>query len=273
VILGEPLPPASLRASFHAELPATTVVDEVFILPCRVTNAGDAVFVSAPPNPIQLCYRWFDASGTPVGAGEWIHTPLPHALPPGETANAACRIAAPHVPGTYTLAVTLLQEGIAWFDDLSQASGVRGTVTVEGVHASDIERHYPLTPLQQGMLFNSIADVRPGVEIEQITCAFRETLDPARFRQAWALLVQRHSILRTRFRWRDVEQPRQEVLRDAPLRWEEFDWSQLSAAAGASSWPPRGSKASILPPRHRCASRWFATVRRITAFAGRIITR
>ena len=129
--VGEPLPPASLRAQFDAEIPATTMMDEVFIVRCRVTNAGDAIFVSAPPNPIQFCYRWFDASGALVGAGEWIHTPLPHALPPGESIEAACRIAAPHVPGTFTLAVTLLQEGIAWFDDLSPASGVRGTVTVE----------------------------------------------------------------------------------------------------------------------------------------------
>jgi len=128
--VGEPLRPASLRASFDAEIPAATVVGEVFVLPCRVTNSGDAIFVSAPPNPIQFCYRWFDASGAPVGAGEWIHTPLPHALPPGQTIEAACRIAAPRVPGTYTLAVTLLQEGIAWFDDLSPASGARGTVTV-----------------------------------------------------------------------------------------------------------------------------------------------
>ena len=128
--IGEPLPAASLRASFDAEIPAAIVVDEVFLLPCRVTNTGDAIFVCAAPNPIQFCYRWFDASGAPVGAGEWIHTPLPHALPPGEAVEAAVRIAAPHVPGEHTLAVTLLQEGVAWFDDLSQASGVRGTVVV-----------------------------------------------------------------------------------------------------------------------------------------------
>ena len=128
--VGDPLPPASLRVSFDARIPAATIVDEVFSVRCRVTNEGDAIFVSAPPNPIQFCYRWFDVSGAPVGAGEWIHTPLPHALPPRETVEAAVRIAAPHTPGEYTLAVTLLQEEVAWFDDLSPASGVRGTVVV-----------------------------------------------------------------------------------------------------------------------------------------------
>ena len=128
--VGEPLPLASLRATLEVAIPTTTNVDEIFILPCRVTNAGDAIFVSAPPNPVQLCYRWFDTSGEPVGAGEWIHTPLPHALSPGEEIDAGIRIAAPHIPGAYTLAVTLLQEGVAWFDELSAASGARGVVVV-----------------------------------------------------------------------------------------------------------------------------------------------
>lgn len=128
--VGDPLPPASLRATFEGQIPAATVVDEIIVLPCRVTNRGDAIYVSAPPNPIQFCYRWFDATGAAVGAGEWIHTNLPRALPPGETIEAWVRIAAPHAPGAYTLAVTLLQEGIAWFDDLSPASGIRGTVVV-----------------------------------------------------------------------------------------------------------------------------------------------
>jgi len=128
--VGEPLPASSLRASLDAKIPASMTIDDVVILPCRVTNRGDAIFVSAPPNPIQFCYRWFDASGAPVGAGEWIHTPLPRALPPGESVDGAVRIAAPREPGMYTLAVTLLQEGVAWFDDHSPASGVRGAVVV-----------------------------------------------------------------------------------------------------------------------------------------------
>jgi len=128
--LGEPLAATSLRASLVADIPAARTVDEVFVLPCRVTNLGDAIFVSAPPNPIQFCYRWFDPAGEPVDAGEWIHTPLPRPLPPRVALDASLRIVAPHVPGAYTLAVTLLQEGVAWFDDLEHTNGTRGTVVV-----------------------------------------------------------------------------------------------------------------------------------------------
>jgi len=128
--VGDSLPVSSLRAAFEAKIPPAAFVNEVIVLPCRVSNTGDAIFVSAPPHPIQLCYRWFDSSGLRVGAGEWIHTPLPRALPPGEVIEAAVRIATPPKAGTYTLAVTLLQEGVAWFDDLSPAGGVRGPVVV-----------------------------------------------------------------------------------------------------------------------------------------------
>lgn len=128
--VGEPLPASSLRASLEMEIPVRMTIDDVIILPCIVTNMGDAIFVSAPPNSIQFCYRWFDGSGEPVGAGEWIHTPLPRAIPPGESVEGALRIGAPHEPGIYTLAVTLLQEGVAWFDDHAPASGVRGAVIV-----------------------------------------------------------------------------------------------------------------------------------------------
>jgi len=128
--IGEPLPTVSLRARLDGQLPSVADVDQIFIVNCRATNLGDAIFVSAPPNPVQFCYRWFDAAGAAVSAGQWIHTNLPHALPPGESIEAAIRIAAPHVPGSYTLAVTLLQEGVAWFDDLTPASGIRGTVVV-----------------------------------------------------------------------------------------------------------------------------------------------
>jgi len=128
--VGDPLPSASLCATIEGQIPAGAVVDEIFAVPCRVTNLGDVIFVSAPPNPVQFCYRWFDAAGSPVHAGEWIHTNLPRALPPGETLEAEVRIAAPRVPGEYTLAVTFLQEGIAWFGDLSPSSGVRGTLFV-----------------------------------------------------------------------------------------------------------------------------------------------
>ncbi|MDQ6943515.1 MAG: polysaccharide pyruvyl transferase family protein, partial [Candidatus Eremiobacteraeota bacterium] len=129
--ISEPLPLESLRASIDAEIPSSLSTGETAIVRCAVTNLGDATYVSAPPNPVQLCYRWYDGGGVPHGAGTWIHTALPQPLAPGETVNTAMRVGAPPLPGRYQLAVSLLQESVAWFDDVAPASGARGEVNVE----------------------------------------------------------------------------------------------------------------------------------------------
>jgi amino acid adenylation domain-containing protein len=81
---------------------------------------------------------------------------------------------------------------------------------------------YPLSPLQQGMLFHWIRDPQSGVDLEQIGCTL-DAIDPARFQRAWQSLARRHAALRTRFRWRDVDMPLQEVLDDVPLCVRELD--------------------------------------------------
>jgi hypothetical protein len=126
-----PLPHESLRATIVAEIPRSLRAGEVAVVRCSVTNRGNASYISAPPNPVQLCYRWYDEGGNPRGAGTWIHTALPRALGPGETASAAMRVGAPPLPGSYTLAVTLLQENVAWFDDVDPASRACGEVTID----------------------------------------------------------------------------------------------------------------------------------------------
>jgi|GEM_PF-1023641 len=133
----DPLPLRSLRAAIEADVPRNMHAGETTVVRCAVTNRGDAAYLSAPPNPIELCYRWYDAGNAAVGAGAWLHTPLPQPLSPGKRLSMVARIAAPPTPGTYTLAVTLLQEDVAWFDDLDPASGVRSIVDVEAGGSED----------------------------------------------------------------------------------------------------------------------------------------
>jgi amino acid adenylation domain-containing protein len=95
---------------------------------------------------------------------------------------------------------------------------------------ADIEDAYPLSPLQQGMLFNTLFDPGSGVDIEQLHCGLHEALDVAAYRRAWQRLVERHPVLRTRLRWEDLGEPRQEVLAHVELPWEEQDWSGAEGA-------------------------------------------
>ena len=78
---------------------------------------------------VKLSYHWHDDSGNIVQwEGERTH--LPSDLEPQNSANADMRIFAPFAPGTYTLEITLVLEGIAWFNQKGSAP-VRLPVRVE----------------------------------------------------------------------------------------------------------------------------------------------
>ena len=48
-----------------------------------------------------------------------------------------------------------------------------------------LEDSYPLSPMQQGMLFHALYVAQPGVDVEQMVCAFHEALDIPTFERAW----------------------------------------------------------------------------------------
>ena len=87
--------------------------------------------------------------------------------------------------------------------------------------AADI---YPLSPLQEGLLFHSIAAPSSGVYFRQMRCALRGALDVASFAAACQDLVDRHGILRTAFAWEGLRAPLQVVLRQARLPVALHDW-------------------------------------------------
>ncbi|MET0397898.1 MAG: amino acid adenylation domain-containing protein, partial [Longimicrobiaceae bacterium] len=89
---------------------------------------------------------------------------------------------------------------------------------------------YPLTPLQQGMLFQALLAPAGGVDVEQVVCRLPEAVDPERLRAAWSRVAARHDVLRARFRWTDVPEPVQEVVPGAEPEWARHDWSGLAPA-------------------------------------------
>ena len=91
----------------------------------------------------------------------------------------------------------------------------------------EIVDRYPLSPLQQGMLFHSLRERGSGMYISQAVARY-DNLDCAALRKAWQLVIDRHPVLRTSFYWDDPENPEQFVHRhaDTPLRVE--DWCGMS---------------------------------------------
>ena len=93
-----------------------------------------------------------------------------------------------------------------------------------------IEDAYPLSPLQQGMLFHSLLAQGTGVYIEQLLCDLHEVLDESALRQAWKIVIDRHPVLRTEFRWGDLDEPQQEVQAQVEMPWEQQDWGGIADA-------------------------------------------
>jgi len=122
--ISEPLPPALCRVRLSADLPETIGLGEIVAVTCTIENAGDTFLSSAPPFPVEVCYRWFDGTGAAAGAGTWLHTRLPQILAPGGAVTLVVLIAPPPMSGRFTLRLTLLQEGVVWFDDADPMNAV-----------------------------------------------------------------------------------------------------------------------------------------------------
>jgi amino acid adenylation domain-containing protein len=87
----------------------------------------------------------------------------------------------------------------------------------------NLEDIYPLSPMQQGMLFHTVYERESGTYFEQSVFTLEGKLDVARFERAWQFLINRHPILRSSFMW-DLEKPLQVVHREVAIKIHEQDW-------------------------------------------------
>ena len=92
-----------------------------------------------------------------------------------------------------------------------------------------VEGIYPPSPSQQGMLFHSLYAPESGVYVEQLSCILRGELDIPACEQAWQLVVDRHSALRTAFAWKSTNKTLQVVQRHVAIPLRQEDWRGLPA--------------------------------------------
>ncbi|MFP2933459.1 condensation domain-containing protein, partial [Pyxidicoccus sp. 3LG] len=92
---------------------------------------------------------------------------------------------------------------------------------------TSVEDVYPLSPLQQGLLFHALLATGDGVYFEQLSWAIRSPLDAAALKRAWETVVAHDAVLRTRFVWEGLEEPLQVVQPRVELPWTELDWRNV----------------------------------------------
>jgi amino acid adenylation domain-containing protein len=92
----------------------------------------------------------------------------------------------------------------------------------------DIEAIYPLSPMQQGMLFHTLYQPESRIYFEQFRFTIHGDLNKSAFEQAWQQVVQRHAALRSLFVWKNRKQPVQVVRKQVNLTWINRDLHLLS---------------------------------------------
>ncbi len=91
-----------------------------------------------------------------------------------------------------------------------------------------VEDIYPLTSVQQGMLFHSLYSPGSGIYVTQFSYTLSGPLVLSSWQHAWQQTLARHPVLRTSFQWEGLAQPLQIVWREVELSWHVEDWSGLS---------------------------------------------
>jgi len=98
------------------------------------------------------------------------------------------------------------------------------------LQAGELDDLYPLSPMQQGMLFHSLIDPAGGSYVNQLRVDI-EGLDAGRFLLAWQAVLDRHEVLRSGFL--QGETPLQWVARKAELPLRQLDWRGRADVAQA----------------------------------------
>src|SRR5215218_8358866 len=92
----------------------------------------------------------------------------------------------------------------------------------------NIEDAYPLSSLQEGLLFHGLYAPEEGAYVRQLGCKMRD-VDVFAARRAWQKIIDRHPAFRTAFVWKKVAKPLQVVQRRVELPFQIEDWRGLSS--------------------------------------------
>ncbi len=106
----------------------------------------------------------------------------------------------------------------------------------------DVEEHTP-TPLQEGLLFHALYAEGTPVYVSQLACRIDGPLDPERLREAWRVVLRRHSALRTAF----VLGPHARVVAEVDVPLTIVDASRADVDRLAQAERARGFDPALAP--------------------------
>lgn len=104
-------------AAYQLNAAGQHFIGESKTLPVTLANTGNIPWNAGGEGPVHLAYHWYDAQGRLV-SWDGVRTALGADVAPGESRTLAMNVLMPTAPGSYSLRVDLVREGIAWFSGL-----------------------------------------------------------------------------------------------------------------------------------------------------------
>ena len=127
----DPLPPEQCRAGVSAAIPDSFELGKLTLVDCTIQNLGECFYSPGISNPVSLSYKWQRTKRSPMMEHqEGLRTGLPCVLPPHGKLNLRMEVMPPPLPGEYLFIVTLVQDGVRWFDEIDPANACSAVVVV-----------------------------------------------------------------------------------------------------------------------------------------------
>ncbi len=100
-----------------SSLPAFLAADQLYEIPVTLNNAGVEVWHGKGAHPVFLCYHWQNVDGSYL-VYDGLRSELKNQVVlPGELVQEVVRVVAPIEKGKFKLILTVVQEGVCWFED------------------------------------------------------------------------------------------------------------------------------------------------------------
>ncbi|MEO9892385.1 condensation domain-containing protein [Aurantibacter sp.] len=106
---------------------------------------------------------------------------------------------------------------------------------MKAVKKPKIEAIFPLTYMQQGLLFHHLSSENDQGFLN-VECTLLGEIDVAQFEKVWNKMVQRHAALRTTVHWKNLAKPVTIVHLEKSVNLNYFDWSKLSSEESLAKW-------------------------------------
>lgn len=95
-------------------------------------------------------------------------------------------------------------------------------------HIPLIKDIYPLSPMQEGLLFQKLYRPYSKAYLVQNLFIIKEAIDLKIFKKSWQMLINHYDVTRTGFKWKNLPKPLQFVQKVVDLNWKDYDFQNMN---------------------------------------------